>query len=131
MYAMYYINDIIARIGERLRLIKQLIVDKFEIYGKIQSIMDDKAVVCMTHIQIEEYRRFTNIYDSEIKLVKKWLAELDGDMKLIAVKQEIVKEDTDYGLIYDNLRKIDDKQRIVISELEKIIAVGNSALAVL
>ena len=128
---MNYIDEIVTRISERLRLIRRLIADKFEVYGRIQRVMNDKTVVCMTQRQIDEYRRFASIYESEGKLIRKWLAELGGEMELMEVKWEIGKENTDYGMVYDNLKRIDDKQGIVINELEKIIAVGNLALAVL
>ena len=112
--------------------INSLLVDKYNIIGKIHAIMNLRAYskTRLTDAQILQYVDFNKVYGEELNAVNENLGKIES-INLESAKLELLKPDADIDSLVNELREISSSQTTAISSLTNIIDVGSKTLSVL
>ena len=127
------IDKLMEQIRENRRKISELLNDKDEIIFKIKNAMQHKAKaqIALTKPQILAYREFSAHLDEQSILLVNQMAALKKEMRAQPLQQEILKDDTDLGVLYDSLDFITDLQNQIINLLRALISKGTATLSCL
>lgn len=126
------VDDILEDIEKNSRNINVLLKAKYNIIGKIQSMMNLKAYTktVMNDYQINTFQEFNSYYEAESKNLCRTLKVIE-DEKIENAKKEILKIDSDYNAVYSELKTINDYQYDAIYNLNNLIDMGSKTLAVI
>ncbi len=130
--SMLDVDDMLEDIDKNSREINTLLQNKYDIFGKIKSILNLKAYTktVMSDYQIDVYCKFNECYCTESENINKTLNEIEKK-HIESVKKEIFRNESNFTAIYKELKTINDCQYDAIFNLNKIIDMGCKTLAVI
>ena len=124
------IDDILTDIDSNRQHIVRLLRDKNQVYGQIQTVMQAKAIArdAMSETQIDAYRVFTDQYEQAQGSLEVQLTEMDKQFTLKETTKEIIRVDSDFNFLYQELKNLNDCQYDTIFNLHGLIEMARKAL---
>lgn len=127
------IGMVMEDIAENSRAISARLKEKTMLFTKIQANMDllRYAKINLNEHQMDSFARFTRSSEKESLALSATLQKLDAGKDLSMVKNELLHNDADYNLIYDELKEIDTLQQEALASLNGMISQADNMLQLL
>lgn len=127
------IDELMSYINEKNRSLKTLLKEKAKVVSKIQTVMDLRAYTKtpLNERQISSFSDFTGFYAEKAGALQETLKKIVHQKDLRITKKELLHNQADYSMIFNELKSLSDTQSDAIYVLHSIIESGERTLQAL
>ncbi len=127
------IDNMLVEVEDNTRNISLLLKERTKVVNKIETNLDflRYAKINLNEKQVDSFASFVSYSGEQGLKLKQTLQKIESLKSLKNVKKELLHNDADYSLVYNELEQLNNYQFEAIACLNGIISAGENVLNIL